>query len=537
MALYEYKPHEMKLMPNCGANGLCYPDGDHEDLYRHPDTCPACPTTDPRDRCEPESGGVYAPLGKWYHSKVLHVAWIHDPAQDTVSNGCAGRPQARCTTMYWQETWLDADPALGTWQFGEDYRCDQPGWPAPPDTTPQPLPTPGPSPTPPPTCPPGQGCYPQCGYPHLTLNGRPVCTEACGASCQNCPPDAPIVLAPGPLTISFRVPRPANCQNQGYHLLRLDFKRADPRITVLKVRAEPSWWHYPPDDLLPPECYYGNWGRCPDSGWCPDDGPQCTPGDRCPDMGKMYVRWEDGNGGRLAHTCVPFGLTATYTSYVQPLDYEIVGMLQRIEQGCGGGRGFSTLCQWYYTAATTPTIVPSLQARVDYYSERDRNPYRGPANPYRTGGPFMLWNYGEPLHAHPSATWTNPSYPGWSAETRIKAWRYRGSTTTRFIPASCAVWNDPACGWHPEASPVHLDYIHLRWYKYLRPGEREGQAAYDTAFWPYATNPMTVSFSYDVRAETTWTPTGDWGYTFTIPFTQTLTMTVCLLRPVTRNYP
>jgi hypothetical protein len=69
--------------------------------------------------------------------------------------------------------------------------------------------------------------------------------------------------------------------------------------------------------------------------------------------------------------------------------------------------------------------------------------------------------------------------------------------------------------------------MHLRWYKVLLPGETEGVAEGNERTWLYQTDPMTVTFSYQVRAETTWTHL-ETGTTVAWPFTDTLTMTVRL---------
>ena len=185
-----------------------------------------------------------------------------------------------------------------------------------------------------------------------------------------------------------------------------------------------------------------------------------------------------------------------------------------------------------YSRVLPPTPVPDLHARVDYYSDHDSDPSHGPNNPYRTSGSSMHWNYGEVLHAHPSAQWDEPAYPGWRAETQILKWKYRGAITKDgWHPARCHPPGASSCGWQKE---LPRSYMHLRWYKYLMPGETEGVAEGDERRWVYATDPMTVIFSFQVVAETTWIEE-TLGYSITIPFTDTLTMTVRLRYPVT--YP
>ena len=139
----------------------------------------------------------------------------------------------------------------------------------------------------------------------------------------------------------------------------------------------------------------------------------------------------------------------------------------------------------------------------------------------------MLWNYGEFLHAHPSAEWTHPEVPGWEARTDIRQWKYLGSWIDgALLPAACAGTADPSCGWQEEV-PGSPTYIHLRWFKYLLSGEVENEAHGDRT-WVYTTEPLTVGLAYAVQAETTWTDQQT-GYTVTWPaFTATLTVTVDL---------
>jgi hypothetical protein len=200
------------------------------------------------------------------------------------------------------------------------------------------------------------------------------------------------------------------------------------------------------------------------------------------------------------------------------------------EQGCCSGDTY------FRYSMVMPPELGSPEARLDYYSDHDSDPSRGPNNPYRTTGPFMLWNFGEFLHAHPSAEWTHPAYPGWQARTDILKWRYRGSEIggTRY-PARCTPPAALSCDWQEE-QPGPLTYLHLRWYKYLMAGESENLAAGGNLTWVYVTNPLTVSLSYDVQAETTWTNT-ETGFEVTWPaFTQTLTVTVDLKYVTTYRY-
>jgi hypothetical protein len=179
-----------------------------------------------------------------------------------------------------------------------------------------------------------------------------------------------------------------------------------------------------------------------------------------------------------------------------------------------------------------PTRTASLEARVEYWSEHDPDyPAHGPDNPYRTAGPFLNWNYGETLHAHPTAELVEPVPPaGWSAGTTLLRWRYRGSATNEWHPARCDPPGAASCGWFEELPRA---YVHLRWFRHLLPGETEGVAAGDTRAWAYATDPLTVSLAYQVQAETTWTNTQT-GFQLTWPaFTATLTVTVDLQYPTT----
>jgi hypothetical protein len=145
----------------------------------------------------------------------------------------------------------------------------------------------------------------------------------------------------------------------------------------------------------------------------------------------------------------------------------------------------------------------------------------------------MLWNYGEFLHAHPSAEWTHPPVPGWQPQTDILKWKYRGSKVGDVLyPARCEGARDSSCDWQEE-TPGQLIYMHLRWFKSLLTGETENQAVGDNRTWVYVTAPQVVTVSYQVQAETTWTNLQT-GYQVTWPaFTTTLTVTVDLEYPAT----
>lgn len=182
---------------------------------------------------------------------------------------------------------------------------------------------------------------------------------------------------------------------------------------------------------------------------------------------------------------------------------------------------------YYRHALLLPTPVGAPEARLDYYSEHDRDPTRGPDHPYRSSGPAIRWNYGEFLHAHPSAEWSHPEVPGWDGRTDVRRWKYLGSWIDGALrQARCADRTDPSCGWQEEV-PGEPVYIHLRWFKNLMRGEVENEARGDRT-WVYATEPQTVGLVYALEAETTWTHR-ETGYTVTWPaFTTTLTVTVDL---------
>jgi hypothetical protein len=195
------------------------------------------------------------------------------------------------------------------------------------------------------------------------------------------------------------------------------------------------------------------------------------------------------------------------------------------EEGCCAGDTY-----YRYSFEVEPP-THTAEARVEYWSEHDPDyPIHGPDNPYRTSGPLMNWNYGEVLHAHPTVEFENsaPPSPAWTVLTSILKWRYRGGTTTRWHEwhaAECNPPEAPSCDWQDE---LPRQYMHLRWYKHLLPGETEGVAEGDSRQWVYATDPLTVTFSYQVQAETIWTNTQT-GFQITWPpFTETLTMTVRL---------
>jgi hypothetical protein len=200
------------------------------------------------------------------------------------------------------------------------------------------------------------------------------------------------------------------------------------------------------------------------------------------------------------------------------------------EQGCCSGDTY------FRYSMVAPTDPGSPEARLDYYSEHDSDPYRGPDNPYRTTGPLLLWNFGEMLHAHPSAAWTHSTVPGWQPRTEILRWRYRGSAIgDTWHAASCAPPAASSCGWQEER-PGALTYLHLRWYKVLLAGEAENLASGDDLTWVYVTDPLTVSMAYDVQAETTWR-NEETGFEVTWPaFTRTLTVTVDLKVATTYRY-
>jgi hypothetical protein len=194
--------------------------------------------------------------------------------------------------------------------------------------------------------------------------------------------------------------------------------------------------------------------------------------------------------------------------------------------------GSEESCCWgdtfYRYSVVVPPELGSPEARLDYYSDHDSDPSRGPDNPYRSTVPALLWNYGEFLHAHPSAEWTHSSFPGWQPRTDILKWKYRGSRVgDAWHPVRCTGAGDRSCDWQDEI-PGRPAYLHLRWFKYLMPGEVENEAAGDNLTWVYTASPVPVALSYQVQAETTWTYTAT-GFQVTWPaFTTTLTVTVDL---------
>jgi|GEM_PF-2140911 len=191
---------------------------------------------------------------------------------------------------------------------------------------------------------------------------------------------------------------------------------------------------------------------------------------------------------------------------------------------------------YYRYSMVVPPDPGSPEARLDYYSDHDSDPSHGPDNPYRTTGSAMLWNYGEFLHAHPSAEWTYEVHPGWQARTDIRQWKYRGSKIgDTWYAATCTPPAARSCDWQEER-PGILAYLHLRWYKHLQAGETANLAAGDGLTWVYVTDPLTVSIAYDVQAETTWR-NEQTGFEVTWPaFTQTLTVTVDLQYATTYRY-
>ncbi|MGC8875360.1 MAG: hypothetical protein ACP5SI_13060 [Chloroflexia bacterium] len=205
----------------------------------------------------------------------------------------------------------------------------------------------------------------------------------------------------------------------------------------------------------------------------------------------------------------------------------------RVEARFSLGGAMASCCgaETYYRRSLLlpPHPVPQLGVRLFYYSDHDPDPAHGPDNPYETTSPLIFWNYGEMLHVRPWATWEEPEEPGWRAETRLKAWRYRGSRTARgSFPARCRPQDAPSCGWQ-DAEQTR--YMHLRWWRGLLPGEIEGETAGENRQWVYVTPPGEMSFAYEVRGETEWVHEES-GYTVTFPFTETLTVTVRLRYPV-----
>jgi len=245
----------------------------------------------------------------------------------------------------------------------------------------------------------------------------------------------------------------------------------------------------------------------------------------------------DGSAWWLAGGPYDYSPGAPQRLGVEPQPGLIYRLLVQARFEVGGREG--TCCEgetYLGYAVVLAQPVPSLGARVEYWSEHDRNyPFRGPGNPYRTSGAEMFWNYGEVLHAHPSAEWEEPEPPaGWSVRTEILRWRYLGSrTASGWHAAACARPGDGSCGWQEESRGRR--YLHLRWYKYLRSGEREGMAEGDSLRWVYATAPDPVSFGYEVAAETRWSYPG--REPIRLVFTETLTMTVDLQYPVSRRFP
>lgn len=480
-ALFEYTTHRIFLEQDqapgdgCTANGI-YP-GWAAELYEQPSyaCCANCSTWDGRDQCVSETGEIFAPWGSWHQTKTLHAAWEGNGGKEV--SGCLA---PACYRYTWTETWPDANPQEGHWSFAEEDNCRaQPGFPTP---TPGGGEPPGPSPTPTPHCVPGT-CYPQCSFPDLQVNGRPAEEEPPGPA-----------LDEGPVTVSLKAPYAFGGCPDAWHFIQMSLYPVGGGAPLAGVVAREAK-DVPTD--LPPNCY---------------EGGELKPR-------AIYVEWSDGE-----RYCVGWKEPIANTFHYVPIgDYYIDGVLQRKQCGIG----FTTNCTWYFGLGSVPTETASLRARAEYWSEHDPNyPIRGPDNPYRTSGAHLQWNYGEVLPVHPTADWEEPTFPGWTANTRVLRWQYLGSTTSSGRhPAHCEPPDASSCSWQEE-NPRR--YIYLRWYKYLMSGETEGVAEGDSRTWVYRTDPVTVSLSYQVQAETVWTKDADPSHHLVYPITQDFTMTVRL---------